>query len=44
MIETKELNIDGVLQTARKQANKKQTPAFVSITEQIEELDPLAFF
>lgn len=44
MFETKELNINSVLQTARKTASEKVTPTFVSTTEKIENIDPLQFF
>lgn len=44
MIETKEIKIDGVLQIAQKQSIDKSTPTFVSITEQIEWIDPIDFF
>ncbi|SFM48201.1 isochorismate synthase [Gracilibacillus orientalis] len=44
MIETKEIKIDGVLQSAQKQSIDKSAPTFVSVTEQIEWIDPIDFF
>ncbi|WP_058306868.1 isochorismate synthase [Gracilibacillus massiliensis] len=44
MIETKDLDIDGVLQAAQKQSIGKAAPTFVSITEQIAWIDPIQFF
>ncbi|GAE94021.1 menaquinone-specific isochorismate synthase [Gracilibacillus boraciitolerans JCM 21714] len=44
MIETKDLNIDGVLHAAQKQSVDKATPTFVSVTEQITWIDPIHFF
>ncbi|MFD2656012.1 isochorismate synthase [Gracilibacillus thailandensis] len=44
MIETKEIKIDGVLHSAQKHSINKSAPTFVSITEQIEGLDPIDFF
>ncbi|GAB2543872.1 isochorismate synthase [Gracilibacillus alcaliphilus] len=44
MIEIQEKNIDDVLQSAQKQAIQQSVPAFVSVTEQIEPIDPIVFF
>ncbi|UOQ48098.1 isochorismate synthase [Gracilibacillus caseinilyticus] len=44
MIETKEINIDGVLQAAQKQSIDKSAPTFVSVTEKIERINAIDFF
>ncbi|WP_163536598.1 isochorismate synthase [Gracilibacillus sp. YIM 98692] len=44
MIETKDINIDGALQSARTRAKKDGTPTFVSVTEQLDSIDPFHFF
>ncbi|RCW66922.1 isochorismate synthase [Saliterribacillus persicus] len=44
MIETKEKHIDGVLKAARSQATRMHAPTFVSVTNEIDTVDPLGFF
>ncbi|UOQ85348.1 isochorismate synthase [Gracilibacillus salinarum] len=44
MIETKEINIDGVLQAAQKQSIDKSAPTFVSVTEKIDKMNAIDFF
>ncbi|WP_066192619.1 MULTISPECIES: isochorismate synthase [Gracilibacillus] len=44
MIEMQDINIDGVLQSAQQQAIKQAAPTFVSVTEQVDPIDPIMFF